>query len=106
MADTAKTYRATERGYADGRIIEADEVFTTRAPKGSWMEPVKGAGSAAERAVEDAQKPRSDDPDLTKLAKPALQAIATERGVTNVEGLTRENLIAAIKASYDMDRAR
>lgn len=36
-----KTYRATQKGYADERIVEEGEIFTTSAPKGSWMEEVE-----------------------------------------------------------------
>lgn len=34
-----RTYKALERGYVDGRLIEAGETFATSAPKGDWMEP-------------------------------------------------------------------
>jgi len=36
-----KTYRATQKGYVDERIVEEGDVFTTSAPKGSWMEEVE-----------------------------------------------------------------
>lgn len=35
------TYRATQKGYVDERIVEEGEVFTTAAPKGSWMEELE-----------------------------------------------------------------
>lgn len=101
-----KTYRAIARGYADGRVIEAGEVFTTRADKGAWMEEVEGKQSALERAVDDAQSPISDDPDLTTFSKAALEARALELGLTNAKGLSKEDLIQVIQAGHDEDRAR
>jgi hypothetical protein len=105
-SNQTETYRATERGYVDGRIIEAGETFSTRAAQGSWMEPVGDTADRLARAVAEAQKARSHDPDLSKLEPAALQALATEKGVTNVEGLSAEDLITAIRAAYDKDRAQ
>lgn len=103
------THRATQRGYAmvkgAGILVEDGQLV----PKGQaisdeWMERVKGTSSPAAKAVEDAQAPRKDDPDLTQLSKPALEALATERGVTQVKGLSKEDLIAAIQASDEQRR--
>lgn len=95
------THRATQRGYAKGEVIEEGKPVPSGVPvSDKWMERTKG-DTAEARAVEDVLKPHKEDPDLTKLAKPALQALATNAGVTNVEGLTRENLIAAIKAQHE-----
>lgn len=103
-----KTYRAIARGYVDGRIVEPGEVFTTRADEGEWMEPVEGSGtkSAAERAVDDTQSPISDDPDLTTFSKAALEAKALDLGLTSAKGLSKDDLIQAIQAAHDEDRAR
>lgn len=104
---TPKQYRATARGYAEGRIIEAGETFTTKADKGSWMEPLgKDTRSARERAVDDTLSPISDDPDLTTFSKEALEAEALRYGLTNAKGLSKDDLIAAIKAAHDEERAR
>jgi hypothetical protein len=55
------TYRAKERGYVDERIVEDGELFTTDAPKGSWMEdeneeekPRRGRPPAAEKLLAQA----------------------------------------------------
>lgn len=102
-----KTYRALSRGYADGRIIEAGQVFSTKIDQGEWMEPVKGeTKSARERAVDDTQSLISDDPALDTFSKSALEAEALRLGLTNAKGLSKDDLIAAIKAAHDEERAR
>lgn len=104
-----KQYRATARGYVDGRIVEAGELFTTAEPEGSWMEPVKNGTSSSERlqrAVDDTLSPMSDDPDLSTFSKAALEAKALDLGLTNASGLTKEDLIQAIQSAHDEDRAR
>jgi hypothetical protein len=104
-----KEYVATDRGYADGRIIEPGERFATKADQGSWMEPVKKASAKQgrlERAVSDTQSPISDDADLTTFSVEALQAHALSLGLTNATGLSKDDLIAAIRAAHDEDRAR
>lgn len=104
------THRATQRGYAvmdngaglvveEGQIVPSDQVISD-----TWMEKVKGKTSAAEQAVADASAQRKDDPDLTQLSKPALEALATERGVTQVKGLSKDDLIQAIQASDEQRR--
>lgn len=94
-----KTYRAIDRGYVDGRVVEAGTVFTTRAPKGSWMEPVKGGGGYdVEEAVDDALAPHPDDTDLEGMSKAALEALAADAGVTQPGRLGKDDLITAIRA--------
>ncbi len=51
-----KTYKALADGYVDSIYIKAGEVFTTSAPKGSWMEEVKEdkpAPKKADKSTED-----------------------------------------------------
>lgn len=36
----SKTYRATSAGYVDDAYIVEGQIFTTDAPKGSWMEEI------------------------------------------------------------------
>lgn len=98
------THIATERGYAAGELIEPGQPVPADVPVGSWMERADGKVDAADRAIEDAQKPLPDDPDLTQLSTQALQAMATERGVTSVKGLSKNDLIDAIKAAHDPKR--
>lgn len=94
------SHRATRRGYVHGEIIEegkpvpADTVISDE-----WMEETEGSGRRA-RAVAEAHQDHPTDVDLTKLEKAALQAMAAERGV-NVGGLSREDLIAAIRAERE-----
>lgn len=94
---------ATERGYSKGILIEPGQLVPTETPVSDrWMRPLKGdKEDRASRAAREAEHPRNDDPDLTKLSKPALEAMATERGVTDVSGLSKNDLIAAIKAAYE-----
>lgn len=102
------THRATERGYAivegQGILVEAEEMVPAGAVIGSWMEPIKKGDQRVMDAVEDAQRETKDDPDYTALSKPALEALATDAGVTNVKGLSKDDLITAIKASADRSR--
>ncbi len=102
-----KEYRATARGYVDGVVREPGDIFATREPQGSWMESLKGKGQTArERAVDDTMASRSDDPDLSTFSIEALQAEALRFGLTNAKGLSKDDLIAAIRAAHDEDRAR
>lgn len=95
-----KTYRATERGYADGRVIEDGEVFTTRVDKGSWMDPVKGSQKyGVEAAVDEAQYARKVDVNYENMDEPALQALAALVGVGDPGSLKKPDLIAAIRAA-------
>jgi hypothetical protein len=57
-----------------------------------------------EAAAAEAQQPLKDDPALEELSKPALEALATEAGVTSVKGLSKDDLIAAINAQRDNTR--
>lgn len=109
MADIKQTgvntHRATERGYAAGELIEPGRIVPAGVPVSkNWMEPLRGEGRLA-RAMEEAQDPQPDDVDLTQLAKSALQALAADHGI-NVGGLSKEDLIAAIKAANDKDRTQ
>lgn len=97
---TATSHRATERGYAAGELVEAGDLVPAGTPVGSWMEPIAKAEQATARAVEEAQDPHNRDVDLTALSKPALEAMAAERGI-NVKGLSKDDLITAIKAEAE-----
>lgn len=98
----ANTHVATDRGYAD-TIIEAGEMVPAGIPVSKeWMEPV-GKDGALLAATQAALDPLPDDPDLTKVSKQGLEAMATERGIP-VAGLSKEDLITAIKAAHDPAR--
>jgi hypothetical protein len=96
------THRATERGYAGGELIEPNDFVPAGYPVGDWMESVDGSAKLA-RAVDEALDPLPDDVDLTQLSKPALEAMAAERGI-NVGTLSKTDLITAIKAAHDPKR--
>jgi len=97
---TPKTYRATERGYVDGKVFEEGEVFTTKADQGSWMEPVKDrADYGVDMAVDEAQYAKKADVDYEGMSKPGLEALAALLGVTKPGDLVKDDLITAIKAA-------
>lgn len=100
------SHRATERGYAGGELIEAGQLVPAGTPVSeNWMEPVSGKDARLARAIEEAQSPRNDDVDLTQLSKAALEAEGVRHGI-NPKGLSKDGLIAAIKAAYDRDRTQ
>jgi hypothetical protein len=125
MADEKKTgpntHRATKRGYAVvegvGTLVEEGEMVPAGVPvaidpahdddaehENGWMAPVKKSNRALNAALEEGLDPLKKDVDLTKLAVPALQALAAERGI-NVEqdgkSLSKAELVAAIKGADD-----
>jgi hypothetical protein len=67
-------------------------------------EAAKGKAAREAAVARGGQQPLKDDPDLTQLSKPALEALATEAGVTSVKGLSKDDLIAAINAERDNTR--
>jgi len=92
----SNTHRATEKGYALGQLVEANDFVPAGVPVSTeWMEPVKGS-SELERAVNEALDPQPGDVDLTKLSKAALEAKAVDHGI-NPGGLSKDDLITAIK---------
>lgn len=96
-----KTYRASERGYVDGKVVEPGEVFVTKVDKGMWMEPVKKGDLAygVDAAVDEAQYGKKADVDYAGMDKHALQALAALLGVTKPGELDKDELISAIKAA-------
>lgn len=109
MSEVEKTeagsHRATERGYANGELIEPGKLVPPGiAVSTEWMEPVNGSAKLA-RAVEEAQDPKPGDVDLNQLSKAALEAKAAEHGI-NPGGLSKADLITAITAAFDKDRTQ
>lgn len=94
-----KAYTSTQPVYVDQRYYKAGEVFVTNAEPGKTWEPV----DKTEKAVADAIKPLKDDVPLEGLSKAALEAVAVDKGV-NPTGLSKDDLITAIKASDDPTR--
>jgi hypothetical protein len=96
-----KTYRALERGYVDGKVIEAGEVFATKADKGLWMEPVKKAEASygVDMAVDEAGYGKKADVDYEGMSQPGLEALAALLGVTKPGELDKDELITAIRAA-------
>lgn len=123
-----KTYRATAKGYIDGRVIEEDEVFRAefktlvRDDKGaikrdddgeavfepakeppSWAEEIPAKDAKRLEAAQEASDPnRFDDPNLTAMSKSALQAYAAERNVPFDASTSKDDLIAAIRAAAEL----
>lgn len=88
-----KSYTSDVKVYVDGRLYEAGEVFVTDQPKGKTWEPV----SKAEKAAIEAADLTHEDPSLEGLGIEALRAVAVTKDV-NPEGLSKKDLITAIKA--------
>jgi hypothetical protein len=104
------SHRATVRGYAvpdnaqgAGVLVEVGEIVPANVPVGEWMEKIKGKADL-HGAVLESQQALKDDPDLSQLSKQALEALATEAGVTSVKGLSKDDLITAISAQRDNTR--
>jgi hypothetical protein len=98
-----KQYRALARGYCDGMIREPGEVFATKADQGYWMEPVGKASkkdARVQEAVSDLQAAMKDDPSLESFSLEALQAEALRLGLTDATGLSKDDLIVALRAAY------
>jgi hypothetical protein len=113
MADVKKTgsetHRATQRGYAvdpktnAGVLVEEGEMVPANIPVSeNWMEPVKKSERALAGAIDEANDPHPKDADLTQVGMAGLQAMAAERGI-NSQGLSKKDLIAAIKAHVEKD---
>jgi hypothetical protein len=101
------THRATMRGYAiasgsaAGQIVEEGEIVPANVPVSEeWMEKLDKKEAKLTAAVNEAQDENPKDTDLTALSKPALEAMAAERGI-NVSGLSKADLITAIKAERE-----
>ena len=96
-----KTYRALERGYVDGKIVEAGEVFATKVDKGLWMEPVKAGSNkyGVDMAVDEAGYGKKADVDYEGMSQPGLEALAALLGVTKPGELGKDELITAIRAA-------
>src|SRR5687768_6055565 len=100
MAELTKTkagsHRATARGYAKGELIEEGQLVPADvAVSDNWMEKTR-AGSDLERAVDEAQSPRNDDPNYEGMSKQALEAEAITHGITDPGKLSKKDLITAI----------
>lgn len=92
-----KAYTSTSPVYTGGRYYKPGEAFVTDAKKGEdWT-----AIDEADKAAIDASQPLgAGDPSLEALDLKALQAIAAEKKV-NADGLSRADLITAIKAANE-----
>lgn len=100
-----KTYKASERGYIDGRIVEPGEVFVTKSDPGMWMEPVKKGSDkyGVDLAVEEAGYAKKADVDYEGMSQPALEVMAALEGVSKPGELSKDDLITAIKAARRVD---
>lgn len=99
------SHRATQPGYALGQLIDTGRAVPAGVPVSEiWMERFDGK-PALNRAIDEALNPQPGDVDLTKLSKAALEAKAVEHGI-NVAGLSKDDLITAIKAANDKDRTQ
>lgn len=93
------THRATARGFGADQLVEPEQFVPPGVPVSEkWMEPVDKKTARMLQAADEATDKQPKDIDLTKLNVSALQALAAEHGI-NVDGLTKRELIDAIKAA-------
>lgn len=96
MSKKLTTYTSTQPAYIDGKYFKPGEPFVTDAPKlPEWKAIDKG-----EKAAIDAAQDIPGDPPLESLGIEALRAVAVTEKV-NPEGLSKKDLIAAIKAANE-----
>lgn len=96
---TPKTYLATADGYDGSRYIKAGEVFTTTAPRGSWMKPCDSDGKPT---VEEAASIAADtqnraDPNYDQLSIEVLRGLCADAGIP-FDGLKKADLVTALNA--------
>jgi hypothetical protein len=96
------TFRATERGYRKGVIVEPGETFEATGFTGSWAEHLTKADARQARATEQALDPHPDDVNLTELKGDALTAYAATLNI-NRDGLNDKDLRAAVTAKRAND---
>lgn len=94
MSKNPVTYTAPHAVYVDQKLYATGETFTTAADPGEQWEKV----SKAEKAAIDASQENRGDPPLESLGIEALRAVAVTHKV-NPEGLSKKDLISAIKAA-------
>jgi hypothetical protein len=94
-------YRAMDRGYVDGKIVEPGEVFVTRADMGSWMEKVKSGSDkyTVEEAADEAGYAKKLDVNYENMSEAGLEALAALVGVSDPGALKKDDLITAIRAA-------
>lgn len=100
------TYKALERGYVDGKIVEEGETFVTKADKGLWMEKVKKGDAqkyGVDLAVEEAGYAKKADVDYEGMSEAGLEALAALVGVSKPGALKKDELIQAIKSARRVD---
>jgi len=96
MAKQPKTYTAPHPVYVDRQYFKANRPFSTTAEKGENWEEL----SKVEQRVADAQQDIPGDVPLETLDLAGLRAVAVEKRV-NPEGLSKKDLITAIKAASE-----
>lgn len=96
MASNPKAYKAPQPVYVDGVYYKPGEIFVTDKPKGEGWDAV----DKAEKAATEAAQEIPGDPPLESLPLESLKAVAVTKRV-NPEGLSKKDLIAAIKAANE-----
>lgn len=106
------THKATRRGYAvdpktgagilveEGDLVPADQPIALEDDhENGWMVPVKKGDQALAAALGEALDPLRKAPDLSQLKRPALEAMAAERGVNVNKSLSDDDLRQAINTA-------
>lgn len=91
-----KAFKAPHPVYVGGVYYKPGEIFVTDDTKGEgWV-----AVGQAEKAATEASQDIPGDPPLDSLGVDALRAVAVTKHV-NPEGLSKKDLISAIKAANE-----
>lgn len=96
------TYRATERGYINGQLIEPGQTFTADSFDGKWAESLDKREARLARAAEQALDPHPDDVNISALKGDALTAYAATLNI-NRDGLSDKDLRAAVAAKREVN---
>lgn len=96
------TYRATERGYINGQLIEPGQTFTAESFDGSWAESLDKREAMLAAASEQALDPHPDDVNVAALKGDALTAYAAGLSINRGE-LSDKDLRAAVTAKREVN---
>lgn len=97
------THRATQRGYADGQLIEPGQFVPAGvAVSDEWMESLTKREAKLQRATDQALDPHPEDVDVSKLKGDALTGYAASLNI-NRDKLSDADLRKAVAAKREVN---